>query len=282
VDGLILDLRNNAGGLLERAVEICDMFISTGDIVSTRGRSGVETDIRRAHDQTVISTRLPMAVLTNQYSASASEIVSACLQDHHRAVIVGERTYGKGTVQNIIEMESGRSALKLTTASYWRPSGKNIHRLKNATEEDEWGVTPDEGFRVAITQEEMIKVLQKRRYRDFHPTDDKTKTPQPDDVSDAKSDVTNEEGSPSNEDQEKGDAETSLDDEIGDESSQDSSKEELEPQSKSDSDSDNSPARPADASIDGEEVDIHFIDAQLEKAIEYVQTKLGESIAVFE
>ena len=79
-----------------------------------------------------------MAVLVNRYSASASEIVAACLQDHDRAVIVGERTWGKGSVQNIIELEGGRSALKLTTAGYLRPSGKNIHRFEGAGENDDF------------------------------------------------------------------------------------------------------------------------------------------------
>ena len=88
-----------------------------------------------------------MVVLVNHYSASASEIVSACLQDHKRAVVIGERTWGKGSVQNVIELEGGKSALKLTTASYQRPSGKNIHRFPDAKETDEWGVMPDDGLR---------------------------------------------------------------------------------------------------------------------------------------
>jgi len=79
-------------------------------------------------------------------NASASEIVAAALQDHKRAVIIGERSYGKGSVQNVIRMENGASALKLTTASYWRPSGKNIHRFPDSKDGDEWGVKPDAGF----------------------------------------------------------------------------------------------------------------------------------------
>ena len=85
-------------------------------------------------------------MLVNRYSASASEIVSACLQDHHRAVVIGERTWGKGSVQNVIELEGGRSALKLTTASYQRPNGKNIHRFPDAKETDEWGVHARHGL----------------------------------------------------------------------------------------------------------------------------------------
>src|SRR5205085_3738359 len=89
-------------------------------------------------------------ILLNRYSASASEIVAAALQDHARAVVVGERSYGKGSVQNIIPMEGGASALKLTTASYWRPSGKNIHRFPDSKEEDDWGVKPNKDFQAAL------------------------------------------------------------------------------------------------------------------------------------
>jgi carboxyl-terminal processing protease len=96
-----------------------------------------------------------MVVLVNRYSASASEIVSACLQDHQRAMIVGERTWGKGSVQNIIELEGGKSALKLTTAGYHRPNGKNIHRFPGATPEDEWGVKPNTGYEVRFSLKEL-------------------------------------------------------------------------------------------------------------------------------
>jgi carboxyl-terminal processing protease len=107
-----------------------------------------------------------MAVVVNHYSASASEIVAACLQDHHRAKIVGQRTWGKGTVQNLIDMEGGKSMLKLTTASYWRPSGVNIHRKKDAKESDEWGVRPDKGFEVTLTEEQAKQLALQRRERD--------------------------------------------------------------------------------------------------------------------
>src|SRR5207247_821232 len=82
---------------------------------------------------------VPIVILINRYSASASEIVAAALQDHLRAIIIGERSYGKGSVQNVMEMEGGATALKLTTASYWRPSGKNIHRFPTSKKEDDWG-----------------------------------------------------------------------------------------------------------------------------------------------
>jgi len=106
-------------------------------------------------------------VLVNRYSASASEIVAACLQDHKRAVVVGERTWGKGSVQNVIELEDGHSALKLTTASYRRPNGKNIHRFPDAKDTDEWGVMPDAGFEIKLTDSEMYALIQDRRSRDI-------------------------------------------------------------------------------------------------------------------
>ena len=107
-----------------------------------------------------------MALLINRYSASASEIVAAALQDHDRAKIIGERSYGKGSVQNIIAMEDGTSALKLTTASYWRPSGKNIHRFPESKEADDWGVKPNEGFEVKLTDEERLEYMLNRLERD--------------------------------------------------------------------------------------------------------------------
>jgi carboxyl-terminal processing protease len=115
-----------------------------------------------------IDKSVPIAVLINRMTASASEIVGACFQDHQRARIVGQRTWGKGTVQNILQLEGGRSALKLTTASYWRPSEKNIHRRKGAQEEDDWGVRPCDGFEVILTDEQADQVHQQRRQRDAY------------------------------------------------------------------------------------------------------------------
>lgn len=161
---LILDLRFNPGGLLSTATEVSDLFIESGKIVSTKGRNTKERVWTAVKPGTY--SDFPMAVLVNRYSASASEIVSASLQDHKRAVVIGERTWGKGSVQNVIELENGSSALKLTTASYHRPSGKNIHRFPNATEDDEWGVIPDEGFVVKFTPEQIRDYMDYRRERD--------------------------------------------------------------------------------------------------------------------
>ncbi len=113
--GLVLDLRFNPGGLLRSAIEVSKLYVAKGRIVSTKGRSSPER-IWDA-DGGEVYDGFPMVVLVNRYSASASEIVSACLQDHQRAVIMGERSWGKGSVQNIIELEHGKSALKLTTAA---------------------------------------------------------------------------------------------------------------------------------------------------------------------
>jgi carboxyl-terminal processing protease len=162
--GLVLDLRFNPGGLLSQAIRICDLFVDSGRIVSTKGRNTDER-VWDAHKSGTFKD-FPMAILVNRYSASASEIVSACLQDHSRAKVVGERTWGKGSVQNVIELEGGTSALKLTTASYHRPSGKNIHRFPNAKETDEWGVMPDEDYKVEFSTKELREYLDYRRDRD--------------------------------------------------------------------------------------------------------------------
>ena len=162
--GLVLDLRFNPGGLLTQATEIADLFLKEGKIVSTKGRNTPER-VWEARDEGTFPD-FPMAILVNRYSASASEIVSAALQDHDRAVIVGERTWGKGSVQNVIELESGTSALKLTTASYHRPSGKNIHKFPGAKDSDEWGVLPNKDLEVKLSVEDMQKYLEYRRDRD--------------------------------------------------------------------------------------------------------------------
>ena len=161
---LVLDLRFNPGGLLTAATAIADDFITSGVIVSTKGRNTEENVVRAIRAGTF--SGFPMIVLVNRFSASASEIVSACLQDHKRAIVVGERTWGKGSVQNVIELEGGKSALKLTTATYHRPSGKNIHRFPKATEKDEWGVMPDEGFNLRMTDKEIDGLYKSRLERE--------------------------------------------------------------------------------------------------------------------
>ncbi len=156
--GIVLDLRGNGGGLLHAAAEISDMFLNGGNIVSTRMRGGVIESEFDAQPGTLVDPSKPMAVLIDGNSASASEILSACLQDNERAVVVGTRSYGKGTVQNILPLQFGRSALRLTVARYYRPSGANIHRGADASDDDEWGVTPDKGFMVELDEESLLKV----------------------------------------------------------------------------------------------------------------------------
>lgn len=167
IRGLILDLRDDPGGRLEVAVAICDMFIKSGVIVTTRYRDG-RIKARYTASGRPVCPDLPLVVLINRYSASASEIVAACLQDHQRAKVVGERSFGKGTVQELIQLEPGMGLLKLTTAAYWRPSGKNIHRMVGADESQEWGVKPDPGWEVPLEKEELETVLRYRALRDIY------------------------------------------------------------------------------------------------------------------
>jgi carboxyl-terminal processing protease len=169
--GLIVDLRNNPGGLLREAVGVSSLFLSDGKtVVTTKERDPLHSKTFSASSvaPNIDTTKsYPIAILINKYSASASEIVAAALQDHLRAVIIGERSFGKGSVQNVIPMENGTSALKLTTASYWRPSGRNIHRFPESKEDDEWGVRPNKGYEVKLSDEERIEYFKWRRERDI-------------------------------------------------------------------------------------------------------------------
>ncbi|HTU25340.1 MAG TPA: S41 family peptidase [Pirellulales bacterium] len=166
VRGVVLDLRDNPGGLLDSAAETASLFLAAGDLlVTTRGRGGKELE-RWVVEQTGRYRDLPVVVLVNHDSASAAEIVAAALADHHRAAIVGERTYGKGTVQSVIATEGGRSVLKLTIATYLRPNGKNIHRLDRSQPGDEWGVKPDAGEEVTMSAKDHAAWLERRKARD--------------------------------------------------------------------------------------------------------------------
>ena len=120
----MLDLRNNPGGLLDQAVAVSDAFLDRGEIVSTRGRRSEDAQRYNARPGDIASG-LPVAVLINGGSASASEIVAGALQDHHRAVVMGTKSFGKGSVQTIIPL-AGHGAMRLTTARYYTPSGRSI------------------------------------------------------------------------------------------------------------------------------------------------------------
>ncbi|MGD9125928.1 MAG: S41 family peptidase [Planctomycetia bacterium] len=162
---IILDLRFNPGGLLSSAVEVSDLFLPKGRIVSIAGRSTKKRSWDARKEGTFET--IPVVVLVNHYTASAAEIVAAALQDNNRATVMGERTWGKGSVQNIIALEHGHSALKLTTSAYHRPNGENIHRFPDAKEEDKWGVTPDKKYHLPITRDEMNTLLLDRQRRDI-------------------------------------------------------------------------------------------------------------------
>jgi carboxyl-terminal processing protease len=124
IKGVVLDLRNNPGGLLDQAIELSDMFLEEGEIVSTRGRT--ESSSKRFHARPGdISNGLPVVVLVNGGSASASEIVAGALQDHKRAVVMGTKSFGKGSVQTVIPIP-GHGAMRLTTSRYYTPSGRSI------------------------------------------------------------------------------------------------------------------------------------------------------------
>ena len=141
--GYVLDLRNNPGGLLDQAVNVTDIFLEKGEIVSTRGRNGKHGSRYNAVKND-LTEGLPLIVLINQGSASASEIVAGALQDHKRAIIMGTKSFGKGSVQTIIP--SGEDvALKLTTAKYYTPSGRSIQKT---------GIDPD----ILVEQAELKKV----------------------------------------------------------------------------------------------------------------------------
>jgi carboxyl-terminal processing protease len=133
--GYVIDLRDNGGGLLTQAIEVSDTFLEHGEIVSQRGRA--KGDIERYYAETTVpgdlARGLPIVVLVDAGTASASEIVAGALQDHHRALVLGERTFGKGSVQTLLQL-SARSALRLTTARYYTPAGRSVQ---------EGGIEPD-------------------------------------------------------------------------------------------------------------------------------------------
>ena len=131
--GYVVDLRNNPGGLLDQAVSVSAAFMARGEVVSTRGRTPEETQRFTARTGDLIKGK-PLVVLINGGSASASEIVAGALHDHKRATLIGTRSFGKGSVQTIIPLGSGKGALALTTARYFTPSGRSIQAM---------GITPD-------------------------------------------------------------------------------------------------------------------------------------------
>ena len=161
--GLILDLRFNPGGQLDEAKDVVDLFLDSGTIVVTRGRSRAEEVAYAKPEDTL--PQFPIAILVNERSASASEIVAGSLKDNKRALIVGTRTYGKGSVQELIPLD-GKGELKLTVAYYYLPSGRLVHKKKDATD---WGVEPHIAVPVTPEQEFGISQLMDRRDRPPRP-----------------------------------------------------------------------------------------------------------------
>ncbi len=160
---LILDLRLNPGGLLESAIEVSDLFLDGGVILSTKGRWSQKKDSMAKKEGTY--PKFPMAVLVNRYTASAAEIVAGALRDHKRATVIGERTFGKGSVQNVIRLEDNQGAIKLTTAYYYLPNGECIHKTKQAEASGKWGVEPS--VDIKLTEEELLEVINSRREADI-------------------------------------------------------------------------------------------------------------------
>ena len=168
--GLVLDLRNNPGGLLDQAVSVSSSFLERGEIVSTRGRRADSASRFNAETGDLLDG-LPMVVLINGGSASASEIVAGALQDHRRAVILGTRSFGKGSVQSIVPLPGDR-AMRLTTARYYTPSGRSIQAK---------GIEPD--IEVERTSIEEVEVEDRRRESDLRGRLDGEPDPAGDDAS---------------------------------------------------------------------------------------------------
>ncbi len=157
--GLVLDLRFNPGGLLSEAEAVADLFLEEGVIVSTKGRAYPERVTRARKEGTL--PFFPIAVLLNGQSASASEVLSGALVENNRAIVVGTRSYGKGSVQSVMELPSGNgSELKVTEQGYFLPSGRSINRKDSSPD---WGVDPSEGYFVPMTDAEMVEMLEVRR-----------------------------------------------------------------------------------------------------------------------
>jgi carboxyl-terminal processing protease len=153
IKGFILDLRFNPGGLLDVAYDISDLFIDDGVVVSIRERNQPEKELTGHSRGSLLD--FPMVCLVNGSSASGSEIVAACLQDHDRAYIIGERSYGKGSVQHILEFDGGE--IKLTTATFWRPSKKNLNKSSTSgKEEEDWGVVPNKVIKLTAREHDEL------------------------------------------------------------------------------------------------------------------------------
>ncbi|MBN1846782.1 MAG: S41 family peptidase [Sedimentisphaerales bacterium] len=161
LQALILDLRNNTGGFLSTAIEVTDTFISSGVIVSTRARTAEQASYDWARSENTFDAELPIAVLVNSNSASASEIVAGALQDHHRALVVGTRTFGKGNVQTIMPLNES-AQLKMTIAYYYLPSDRRVHRDLHDKSSTDYGVNPDVSVELTSEQIENLRTVRRQ------------------------------------------------------------------------------------------------------------------------
>jgi len=158
LEGLILDLRNNGGGLLRRAAQAADRFLSRGEIVRTRGRHPEDNESLHSTPATKVPPSLPVVVLINRASASASEAMAGALQDYRRALLVGDRSYGKGVVQSVYKMGRTDTSLKITTSRYYTPAGRCIDRIYTRDRRTYvGGIIPD--VLIMMTKEEDDKVV---------------------------------------------------------------------------------------------------------------------------
>jgi carboxyl-terminal processing protease len=152
IKGLIIDLRNCGGGLMSSTIEVADMFLTDGVILDVRGRHREKKNYSAGKDE--ILKGIPIVIMVNRNTASAAEILAGALKDRQRATVIGERTYGKGTVQSLFPLKSG-GAIKLTTARFYLPSGSSLEKPLNPGEDDSWGVDPSDGFDVEVSVQEL-------------------------------------------------------------------------------------------------------------------------------
>lgn len=156
VGGVVMDLRFNPGGRLDQALKLIDLLLESGTMLSTKGSHRPEQFAYARAEDTL--PRFPLIVLVNEHSASASEIVAGSLMDNRRALVVGQRTYGKGSVQEVVPLEQDGGELKMTVAYYYLPSGRRVHREKDATD---WGVEPN----IVVEMDEQAQIkLQRERF----------------------------------------------------------------------------------------------------------------------
>ena len=160
--GLILDLRYCPGGVLDSAVAAAKLFLSEGTVVSLHSRNNVSTPLKIETSEALGD--FPLVVLVNGETASAAEIVAGALQDNQRAVVIGSRTVGKGSVQTLIKLEGSSGAIRLTTAEYRLPGGRNIDRRAG---EKSWGIDPDEGYFLPLDQPQSKALLERRQAREI-------------------------------------------------------------------------------------------------------------------